>query len=135
MAWINKKDILPGKMDKKKLTDAGMALVLIMLLVGFFSRNVLFYKLAIPVLLLNMAVPQIYYPFAWIWYTLSNFIAIFISRILLSVIYLVLVVPTGTLRKLTGKDSLSLKKFKKGQESVMKQREYTFTPEDLTRPY
>jgi hypothetical protein len=135
MAWIRKQDILPGKMDKKKLSDAGMALVLIMLLAGLFSRNVLFYKIAIPVLLLNMIIPQIYYPFAWIWYSLSNFLAIFVSRMLLSVIYLVLVVPIGLFRKLTGNDNLNLRKFKKGQKSVMKLREYTFLPEDLPRPY
>ena len=135
MAWISKQEILPGKLSKKKLSDAGMALVLLILLTGFFTRNVLFYQLAVPVLLLNMAFPQIYYPFAWIWYGLSNIIGILVSRILLGVIYVILVVPVGLLRRMTGKDNLMLKAFKKDRASVMKRRDYTYTGEDLTHPY
>lgn len=135
MARISKKDILPGKMGRKKLSDAGMALVLILLLVGFFSKNALYYQVAIPVLLLNMAVPRIYFPFAWVWYSFSNLMGLGVSRILMTIIYVVLVIPIGVFRRITGKDGLGLGAFRKASVSVMKHRDHTFVPEDLERPY
>jgi hypothetical protein len=112
-----------------------MALVLIMLLIGFFFSNELFYKLAIPVLVINMIVPRIYYPFAILWFGLSNLLGSVISRILLSVVYFIFLVPVGLIRRLLGRDSLLLHKFKKDTKSVFRTRNYVFSPEDIKHPY
>ena len=127
--------IFPGKLSKKQLTDAGMALVLILLLIGFFIRNPLFYKLAIPVLAINMIYPRIYYPFAILWFGLSNLLGSVVSRIILSVVYFIFVVPVGLIRRILGRDSLLLHKFKKDKKSVFRTRNYVFSPEDIKHPY
>lgn len=127
--------IIAKDISKKKASDAGMAAVLILLLLGLFLKNDAFYKWAIPGLIINMIVPKFYYPFAVLWFTLSNLLGTVVSKILLSVIFFVLVTPIGLLRRAFGKDSLYLKKFKKGKESVLNKRDYLFTAEDIKHPY
>ena len=127
--------IIKTKFSKKQLTDAGMALVLILLILGFFSTNIAFYKLAIPVLILNMIVPSVFYPFAVIWYSLSNILGSIVSKILLSVVFFFIVFPMGIIQRIWGKDHLHIKAFKKGSSSVMHHRNYCYKPRDLEKPY
>ena len=68
---------------------------------------------------MNMAFPMFYYPFAMVWLGLTNLLGIVVSRILLSVVYILFLMPMGIIRRAMGKDSLNLKGFKKGKESVM----------------
>jgi hypothetical protein len=128
-------DIIPRKLTTKQLIDAGSALVLILLIVGFFTGNTLFYKLAIPALILNMTIPRFYYPFGIFWYSLSNILGFVVSRILLTIVYIIMVIPVGLLRRLMGKDTMYLKKFKKDRSSTLKFRDYTFSSKDITNPY
>jgi hypothetical protein len=125
----------PKKISKKQATDTGMAMVLILLLIGFFTGNILYYKIAIPVLIINMVVPTFYKPVAVVWLGLSTLLGTVVSKVLLTVVYIVMVVPIGLLRRLIGKDSLHLKEFKKDEASVMKMRDYSFTAKDIERPY
>lgn len=120
---------------KDQAKDSGMAIVLILLLIGFFAKDDLFYKIAIPVLLMNMIFPMFYYPFAILWFSLSNLLGTVVSKILLSAIFFIFVLPIALLRRLFGKDSLLLKKFNKSSESVMKTRNHTYVAADLEKPF
>jgi hypothetical protein len=128
-------DMVPKKLSAKQLIDAGSALVLILLIIGFLTRNTLFYKLAIPALLINMTFPKFYYPFGIFWYGLSNLLGYVVSRILLTIVYVIMVIPVGLFRRLIGKDPLYLNRFKKGHASTLKIRDYTFSSKDITNPY
>ena len=99
--------------SKEQAKDSGMAIVLMLLVIGFFTQEVLFYKIAIPVLLVNMIVPIFYYPFAVFWFGLSNLLGTIVSKILLSIVFFSVVLPIALLRRMLGKDTLLLKKFKK----------------------
>ena len=46
-----------------------------------------------------------------------------------------MIIPVGILRRLIGKDTLQLTEFKKGNDSVMKSRDYYFTSKDIQHPY
>ena len=70
-------------------------MVLICLIVGFFSQNDLFFKLAVPLLVLNMVVPTVYKPVAVFWLGLSRMLGTVVSRILLTVVFFLIVVPMG----------------------------------------
>jgi hypothetical protein len=120
---------------KKQLSDAGMALVLILLLIGLFTKATLYYKLAVPALFINMIFPLFFYPFAFIWYGFTNLLGTFISKLLLMIIYIILVLPFGMIRRLFGKDSLHLNDFKKDTVSVMQTRNHRFLSEDIVNPY
>jgi len=125
----------PTNISDKQASDTGMAMVLILLLVGYFTDNVIFYKIAIPVLVLNMIWPMLFYPVAVIWLGFSHLLGGVMSKILLTVVFAVVVVPIGLLRQLMGKDSMRLKSWKNGTGSVMQVRNKIFQPEDLNHPY
>jgi len=112
-----------------------MAVVLILLLIGFFTKNDLYYKIAIPVLVLVMALPMVFRYFAVLWLGLSQFIGTVLSKIILSVVYFIVLLPVGIFRRIAGKDTLLLKQFKKSRLSVLITRNHHFKSEDITKPY
>ena len=115
--------------------DTGMAITLIfLLLVPLTKRYGLIYW-AIGVQVLNMVKPQFYRPAAIVWFKLSELVGTVVSKIVLSIVFLVVVTPVGLLRRAVGKDSLKLKSFKKGYGSVMETRNHTFSADDIRKPY
>ncbi len=125
----------PDKITKKQASDSGMAVVLILLLIGLFTGNTLFYKIAIPVLIINMVYPMAFYYFGILWIGLSTLIGTLVSKILLSIIYMIIVVPIALVRKWMGKDPMRLKQFKKSRSSVMVARKQKLKSEDIIYPY
>ncbi len=67
--------------SKKQASDTGMALVLILLLIGLFTQNNLYYKIAIPVLIINMIFPMFYYLFAVIWFGFSQLLGLLYQKL------------------------------------------------------
>lgn len=122
-------------MNKNQVKDSGMAFVLILLIIGLFTGNKLFFVLSAAFLLADMIFPMIFYPFALIWLGFSEVLGKITSKIMLFIIYLAVVLPVALVRRLTGKDALSLRRFKKGNESVLISRNHLFKPEDLERPF
>lgn len=125
----------PKKITKKQASDSGMAIVLILLLIGLFTGNTLFYKIAIPFLVINMVYPMTFYYFGILWIGLSTIIGTIVSRILLSLVYLIIVLPMALVRKLIGKDPMQMKQFKKSRSSIMQVRKHTLTSEEIIYPY
>ncbi len=121
--------------DIKEHTDSGLAFLLILILTGLMFKLTFIYKLAVICILLLMIKPAIYFPFTFVWLNLSDFLGKIVSKILLSIIFLVFVLPVGLFRKLKGKDPLKLKLFQKSGHSVFTERNHTFTKEDLINPY
>ena len=58
-----------------------------------------------------------------------------VSKILLTLVFFGVVTPIGLARKLLGIDSLKLKDFKSGENSVMVIRNHIFTGKDIEKPY
>jgi Saxitoxin biosynthesis operon protein SxtJ len=84
---------------------------------------------------INMALPQIYRPVAVLWLGFSDLLGAVMSRVLLSIVFFAVVTPIAIFRRLAGKDSLKLRAFKAGKDSVMVERNHTFIGRDLERPY
>ncbi len=121
--------------SRKKCSDSGMAAVLIMLLIGLFTKKVIFYQVGIPLLVINMIIPVVFYPFAFLWFGISGLMGDILSRIILSIVYIFVVMPVGLIRKLAGKDPLKLREFKKSDQSVMISRDHLYVPSDLEKPF
>lgn len=131
------KGVFPQSISKKEASDTGMAMTLICLLLGYFTRNIIYYKLAIPVLVMTMAFPMFYYHFriAMLWFGLTNLLGMVVSKIILSVVYIVFLLPMGVVRRLMGKDALNITGFKKAKTSVMVTRDIEFTADDIKNPF
>ena len=112
-----------------------MAMVLLLLLFSAASKRETLVSIAIVALVVDMTVPQLYRPVAVLWLGLSHLLGTVVSKILLTLVFFTVVTPIGLARKLLGIDSLKLKDFKSGENSVMLIRNHTFTGEDIEKPY
>jgi hypothetical protein len=91
--------------------------------------------LAILFLIITMAWPRAFRPVAGFWFGLSHLLGTFMSKVILTVLFFVLVTPIGLIRRLLGADTLQLKKFKKDQDSVFLVRADLIHKKDLQTPY
>jgi len=126
---------LKKKITKDESRDTGMAMVLLLLILSAASRRKELVIAAIVLHVFNMVVPQLYQPIAILWLAFSDLVGGLVSKILMFVVFFAVVTPIGVLRRMGGKDSLKLRAFKKGDESVMLARNHLFTGRDLEKPY
>ena len=131
----DKKKIIPDHITEQQKKDTGLALTLLFLIIGLITKDVLFFKLTIPIILLTMLLPSLLHPIAIFWFTFSNLLGFFISKIVLSIIFIILIVPFGLFRRLFGKDNLQLKQFKVSKNSVLINKNHTFTHKDILKPF
>jgi len=129
------KKIIKVEIDINRARDTGMAIVLILLLLELFVGGLIYLKIALPVLLVNMIIPQLFIPLAYVWFGLAHLLGTIASKVLLLIVYIGVVLPIGLLRKALGKDTLQLKKWKQGQDSVFKIRNHLYTASDIEKPY
>ncbi|MCF8231848.1 MAG: hypothetical protein K9J27_06625 [Bacteroidales bacterium] len=123
------------KLTTKQCIDAGLAAVLILSLIGYFTDNVIYFHIIIPVVILIMIVPRFFYPFGVLWFGLAHLLGNVVSRIILSAIYVVFVIPVGLIRQAVGRDALQLRRFGKDKTSVFQNREHNYISKDLETPY
>ncbi len=119
----------------KKEKDTGMAICLILLIAYFFSPYRYFLYGTVATLILVMTVPRVFYYPARFWFGFSELLGSVVSKILLSVIFFLIVVPVALTRKLAGKDSLGLRFVDRKEESFFHDREKTFQADDFEKPY
>ena len=129
------KGFIPKTISPDQVKDTGMAMVLICLLIAFFGQKQQFSGIALLLLLINMIWSNVYKPVAKLWLGLSHLLGTVMSKVILSIIFFGLVMPVGLLRRFLGRDSLQLKKWKKGRNSVFKVRDHEFMAEDIKHPY
>ena len=120
---------------KDQSRDTGMAMVLLLLIVYVFTKQPGYVVAAMVVHIVNMTVPGVFWPVAVVWLGLSHLLGKVVSTIVLGIIFLFVVTPVALVRKSMGKDSLKLRAFKASDESVMVQRNHTFTGRDIEKPY
>lgn len=126
---------IPLSITKPQSEGTGMAMTLITLLIGYYTGNELFYKMAIPAIVITMTVPKLFYPLAVVWFSISNLLSKVMPKVLLTFVYLVVLLPVGFARRLFGYDALLLRQWKKSTTSVMKQRQHSYVSADLDKPY
>lgn len=127
--------LMKMKVSDEQCKDSGLALVLIALILSMvFSPHYLL-PIGIGLLVVTMSVPTLFRPFARIWFGFSHALGTLVSRILLTLLFYGLVTPVGFIRRLLGKDSMQLKKWKNGKVSVFHDRDHLFTRQDLDNPY
>lgn len=115
--------------------DTGLALVLILLIIAHFWDKSMLVLPAICVLLITMTCPVAFSPLARVWFGFARILADTVSKMLLTLLFVVVVIPVALIRRLWGADPMRLKAWKKGRDSVLARRDHTFSAEDLERPY
>ena len=119
----------------KQCSEFGLvAIMTTALLAWYFKSDV--YIIAVVILsLITLLLPILFYPFAAAWFALGHLLNQVSSRVLLTVIFFIVVVPVALIRRLSGKDSLKLRQYKKDRKSVMFVREHLYDKTDLLHTF
>ncbi len=128
-------EIFKREITKEQSKDTGMAMVLLLLLFSATLKQPGLLTAAIVALIIDMTFPGCYRPVAVVWLGLSHLLGTVVSKILLTLVFFIVLTPIGVARRLMGDDSLQLKKFRSGEDSVMTVRNHTFTAKDIEKPY
>jgi len=115
--------------------DTCLALTFLLLLIQVFTKTAYLAYTAMLLLLLGMVFPNAMKVPARIWFGLSHLLGQVMSRVLFGIIWLLLVLPMGLVRRMLGKDSLRLKLWKQSSVSCFVERAHVFSAEDLKNPY
>lgn len=124
-----------GKVSRQQCTEFGQVAVLAAIAAALYYRNFHFVSAALVLILLTILAPKVFYPLALLWFGLSKILGEINIRVLLTLVFVLMVLPVGLWRKLRGKDSLQLRQFKKGSGSVMVKRDHLYTKEDLRHTF
>ena len=119
----------------EKCKDAGLALVLILLICFHVFKTPVLVLIAMIVLIVAMTYPPLFKPFARLWFGLSVALGTVVSKIILTLLFFLLVLPVGLIRRLMGKDSMRFREWRKDTASVFRERAHRFTAADLENPY
>ena len=115
--------------------DTGMALVLLLLIAAATRKREVYLLAAIAFQAVDMIWPAVYKPLAVLWLGLSDLLGAIASKICMAIVFLLVVTPTALLRRISGKDTLKLRAFKTGKDSVMEDRNHLFVAQDIEKPY
>lgn len=115
--------------------DTGLALTLVCLIIVYVWQAHRLVPLAMALLVVTMVWPKAFRPLAGLWFGLAHLLGTVMSNVILTVLFFGLVTPIGLIRRLLGKDSLQLKKWKKDQDSVFAVRAEAVQKQDLQAPY
>ena len=126
----NFRNVISG-VTKKQCTEFALVTVLATIILALYFGNDVFVKAALVLTLLTIVVPVIFYPFAVLWFGLAKVLNVIGSAVMMSVVFFVIVMPVGLVRRMLGRDPLKLRQFKKGKQSVMKDRDHQYIAEDF----
>lgn len=128
-------DNVGSKVTKEQTKEFGMLMALITAFLALRFKEYSYMKIAFAMILLTIVLPVLFFPFAFCWFGLSRILGIIGSGILLSLIFLIIVIPIGLIRKMIGYDNLRLKQFKRNNKSVMIRRDHVFDDSDLLNTF
>ena len=126
---------LPADVSNKECADTSMAMTLISLLVILYSKSITLLPLPIGLLLLGMVWPRAYSLLARLWLGISLLLGSIMSRVVLSIIFMVIVTPIALVMRLFGHDPMRRKAWKKGTESTFVSRGDLVEAKDLEHPF
>ena len=124
------------QINKEKNINAGLALILMLLISGhFLDQQIRFFYLIIPVTLIIMTFPNILKQFSFLWYGFSFVLGSFVSKVLLSLIFYCFLTPLSLVINLFRGDPLKLKQFKKRTDSLFLSKNKKYVKSDIIYPF
>ena len=115
------------------MRDTGLVLGLFCLVIGYSGGRV-FLVVSGVLITLALLVPRTLYPLAWVWLKLVHILGLVIPKIFFGLVFFVVIVPIGLMRKVINGDTLLIKGWK-GAETSFNERRVRFAREHLETPY
>ena len=118
-----------------QVRESILAILLILLICYWLTELKGFFYALVPVILLGMLAPGAFRLFANLWFSLGHLLGKVVSKLIIGLVFALVVIPMGLVRKCFGYDPLGAKKWHASRNSAFIQREHTFNADDLTNPY
>lgn len=115
--------------------DTALALAFLLLLIWFFSGRAWFAYLAMATLLFAMIWPKGMTPIAKLWFGLSHALGEVVNKVVLGAAYILVLLPMALVRKMMGKDSMGLGRWKDGSKSAFVTRDHLYVKDDLDNAF
>jgi len=115
-------------MKREKNLETILVLVGALLVFYFIFHKDLLLKIALFLAAIGLFIPYLAEKIHWAWMKLAHLLGYVMSRVLLTVIYFIIVVPLAFFSRLAGKNSVQLKG---GQNSYFKERNFRYNKESL----
>lgn len=120
-------------MNEKWMRDTGLVLGLFCLVLGYSGDKTFLLASGVLVALALLA-PWVLYPLAWVWLKLVHILSLIVPKIFFGLVFFVVIVPIGLIRKVIKGDTLLIKGWKSVVTSFH-ERNMRFTREHLQMPY
>jgi hypothetical protein len=120
---------------KKQCTEFGLLLILASIFLAIWQKQNHFMLWAFILSIVTLILPIVFYPFAAVWFWMSGGLSVIGSRVLLTLVFIIVVTPVGLVRRILNKDNLRKDQFKKGTKSVMTDRNHLYTAGDFTNTF
>ena len=116
-------------------SDSALALSLVCLVIGLHTNQKIWYLVSSAVIIILLVAPQFFIPLGRFWFGIAKVLGNLISKIILTLVYIMIVLPVGAIRRLFGADPMRLKQWKRGSESVFQTRCHQFSRDDFKNAY
>lgn len=132
MQKVNK--LLTG-ISKKKNVEFGLLALLACIIINLYHPNRQIEMVMLIITLITLVVPVAFSPFTYCWFGFIKILAAINSIIILALLFILIVIPVGIIRKWMGIDHLKLRQFKKGNETVFKERNHLYKAIDIKHSF
>lgn len=119
--------VLVMKFNRKHI-ETIIVLTIALVAAGWFTKKQQWYWVAAIFAAVSLALPPLARYIHIAWMKLAEAIGYVMNKVLLSIVFIIVVIPLGIFSRLTGKNSIRLKK---GGDSYFRTRNHTYTKTDL----
>jgi hypothetical protein len=119
-------------MDKTKRLETVLVIVLGLVAIYWFKKHNALLVAAIVIGVSALLVPAAAQGIHWCWMQLSRIMGAVSGRVLLTVVYVLVLLPMAVVARWSGKGNLRMKA---GGDSYFKERNHTYTKEDIIHPW
>jgi hypothetical protein len=126
---------LKRNLSTTQVFGSGLALILLSLLLYIFLENQIFLNISLGLTIFLMIWPAPFKYFGYLWFAFGEALGYVVSRIILSVVYIVLVIPVGLMKRAKISRNMKLNVFKRDTASVFIPRDYNFSDKDFDKPF
>jgi hypothetical protein len=117
---------------KRKHVETIIVICAFLLLIGRINRSWNYVYIASVVAILSFTWKWFRENVHWLWMKLAEAMGFVTGKILLTVVFIIVVIPLSFFAKLRGKLNMNLKS---GRETYFKTRNHNFAKEDLEHPW
>ena len=115
--------------------EFGLVAILVVAVLSWWMEDMSLIPIIVILALTTILIPFLFTPFAALWYLFADAMSRIMSAILLGLVFFLVVTTVGCVRRLFGKDSLSLRQFGKSRKSAFVTRDHTYSKDDLINTF